>query len=219
VLKRKSLMPLILGLLLAVSLVGCSSSTQETSSKNTASTKSKKAVTEKAKTQSGQSKNAPAQPGNDATTMNKGTRPEQADGTRIIGQIVSVSNRSVTLALFDMPTPGDNGGKPSAPPSGNTPSSGNNPTLGNQPGGQTSQLSGEKKTITIPTSVKILSGGRESSTEVKISDLKAGQMLMVRVNSSSGAVEEVRVMEQGGGMGGPPPGGGAPGQNSGKSTN
>lgn len=206
-LKKRSLLPLLLSLLMAVSLVGCSSSSKETSSKKTATTKIEKNVSDQAKTTgASQSKTGPGAlgSGSAAPVMKNGAGPGTADGTRIMGQIVSVKDRTVTLALFKMPSapaaPSGNSTSPSAPPAGGTP-----------------RLSGEKKTITIPAAVKIYSGGRDSSTEVSISNLKAGQMMEARLNSSTNAVEAVRVMEEG--QGGPPARGNAPGQNGSTSAN
>jgi len=213
VLNKKALLPLLLSLLLVVSLVGCSSSSQETSSKKAATTKIDKTVSDKAKTNgAGQTKTAPGA----APAMKNGAGTGAADGTRIIGQIVSVKGRTVTLALFNMPSAPEsssgNSTSPSAPPAGGTPPSG-----GNQAGGQGPQLSGEKKTIAIPAAVKIYSGGRDSSSEVSISDLKVGQMMQVLLNSSTSAIESVRVMEEG--QGGPPARGNGPGQSNSTSAN
>ncbi|MGE5391736.1 MAG: hypothetical protein ACM3PE_11810 [Deltaproteobacteria bacterium] len=206
-LKMRSLLPLLLSLVLAASLTGCSSSSEDASSKKTAASKSAKAISETAKTtQSKPSGNAPGGAGSAIPAMKDAAGPGAASGTRIIGQIASVNDRTVTLALLKMPSPPTDGSKLSAPPSGGTPPS------GNQPGSTTPQLSGEKKTVTIPASVKVLSGGWDDSTEVSLSDLKTGQMMEIRLNSSTGTVEEVRVMEQG--QGGPPARGTPPGDTS-----
>jgi len=211
-LKKRSLLPLLLSLLLAVSLVGCSSSAQDSSSQKSTLAKTEKTAADKAKTTGAeQAKNTANEPGSNgaAPALKNGAGPSAVAGTRIMGQIVSVKERTVTLALFDMPSaPGAPSGtttSPSAPASGATP-----PAGGNQAGGPGMQLSGEKKTVTIPATVKIYSGRRDSTNEVSISSLKAGQMMEVRLNSSTGAVEEVRVMEAG--QGGPPPEGNNPGQ-------
>lgn len=206
-LKKKTILHILLILLLALSLAGCGSS-KDTAKKTT--TKDEKAVSGQAKTeQADKATTAPGAPGagGNASTAKNGAQPGKADGTRIMGKIVSVKDRTVTLALYEMPEGSRT--QPSVPPSGGTPPSGNQ-AGGTQPGGQTPQLSGEKKTITIPTTVKIMSGGMDSFKEVSISNLKAGLMMEVRLNSTTNAVEEVRVMEED--QGGPPARGGAPGQ-------
>lgn len=210
--KKKALWPLLLSLLLAISLVGCSSSAQDSASQKSSTAQTEKTAAAKAKTTGAeQAKNTASKAGSNgaAPALKNGAGPGAVAGTRIMGQIISVKERTVTLALFDMPSaPGAPSGsttKPSDPASGATP-----PAGGNQAGGPSPQLSGEKKTITIPAAVKIYSGRRDSTSEVSISSLQAGQMMEVRLNSSTGAVEEVRVMEAG--QGGPPPGGNDPGQ-------
>lgn len=193
--KKGSLIPLILCLLLSVSLVGCSSSSKDTSNKTS---KSNKAVSASSKTESAQASNKASV---QAPSAKKEIQSGQAASIRVIGQIVSIKDRTITLALLEIPSPPDNGVKPSAPRSGNyqgsPPTSGATPPAGNQPGGQTPQLSGEKKTITIPASLKIVSGAGGNPTEVNISTLKAGQLMEVKLNSSTGAVEAVQVMEAG----------------------
>lgn len=184
-LKERSLLLLLLSLALAVCLVGCSSSYKATADKTTTTKQSEKITTENTKTDLSQQSDKGAD-NESATVMKNETQPGQRAGSRLMGQITSVKDRSVTLALFDMPSPPADG----------------NPPAGDKPGRQTPELSGEKKTITIPASVKILSGGRNSSSEVSISDLKAGQMMEVRLNASTGAVESVRIMEAG--QGAPP---------------
>lgn len=205
-LKKQSLMPMILILLLAISLVGCSSSSKSTSDKTD---KSEKAAAVSAKSQT-ESSQVSSKDSVQASTTRNGAQSGRTAGTRVMGQIVSIKDRTVTIALFDMPSPPDNGLKPSAPHSANDQdaTSGATPPAGNQPGGQTPQLSGEKKTIIIPANVKILSGGVDNSTVVSLSTLKAGQMMEVKLNSSTGVVEAVRVMEAG--QRGAPPQGSAP---------
>lgn len=205
-LKKRPVLPMLLTLLLVLSLVGCGSST-DTAKQTTA--KDEKTVSEKAKSdQADKVSTTAAAPEAQGTAPSKnGAQPGQADGTRLMGKIVSVKDRTVTLALYDMPSGGNH---PSAPPSGGTPPTGGQ-AGGNQPAGQTPTLSGENKAVTIPSTVKIMSGGRNDAKEISISDLKAGLMMEVRLNSSTNAVEEVRVMEA---QGGPPARGDAPGPTS-----
>lgn len=174
--KRRALC-LILCTLLLMGMVGCSKN-----SKSTTTDKSSVTATQQ---------NSDSSSGNAETQETSG----------IMGQVKSISGNSITLALVKMPdkaaAPAGNSSDKAGPPAaGNPPADqGQNKQQAAPPNAGSIQLTGETKTITVPSGIKIMSGNKDNEKEVSISEIKVGDMLQVQLNGDT--VEQVRVMPAG----------------------
>lgn len=174
---KKSVIGLILCLLLLLAAAGCSktntsttagnSTTQTADQQNTASQATGNANQSSSNTNAGN-------PGNGQTTPD------------LFGQVKSVSGSTITLALAKTPQQGNT--PPQNPPVAQGQTASQAPKNMGSP-----ELTGETKTITIPDGVKITTGNKDSSKEVSISSIKAGDMLEVTLKD--GVVSQVRVMQ------------------------
>lgn len=141
-----------------------------------------------------------------AAGQNAAATNDAKSATGVFGQVTSINGSTVVVALAQMPQRQDGGqpggGQPPAgQPGGTQQGGGQPPEQGSTPpaDGQKAaspQLTGESKTITIPSTARIVSGGRDNSTQLSISDIKAGDMIEIRYSSTdSTLVEQVNIMK------------------------
>ncbi len=169
---------------------------------------------------------APADANQEAASQDANTAPDtqqrQAD---LSGEVESIVGNEVTLALIEMPEmPGNMGDRTNPADNSQTNRGDGNPPGdfanmteeerqalreqrqsegGSMPSGSRPQMeltyTGETKTIVIPPGVTISGFGRQGS-ELEISDIQAGAILMVWFadgdTGESGTVETVRMMQQ-----------------------
>ncbi|MEN6326049.1 MAG: hypothetical protein ABFD18_07585 [Syntrophomonas sp.] len=211
--KKRNLISLILCLLLLLSLAGCNSSNTETAAnKNDVQTSQNKANdknngdennqdTAKAKTPGGTQAKSGA---SDKKNVNEAGN--QMKSSNLFGQVQNIDDNKITLAVAQKQqrkADAPQGENPQAQPpvqdqqdsKTQPPAQGEKPA-GPPPGtGASPELTGETKTITVPDSAKIVTGGRGESQEITIDKIKTGDMLEVFFKDKSSEIEMVRVMQ------------------------
>ncbi|MDD3270293.1 MAG: hypothetical protein PHX14_13325 [Syntrophomonadaceae bacterium] len=203
--RKCNLLSLVLCLILLLSLAGCNSSSSETNA-----TKNANPVTGQADNKNSENANDAAKPNTpDGSMVNSGDEtPADKAGTNgqmkradLFGQVQSISGSKITLALAQKQQRSEQASQ-SQPPAQGDASQTQPPAQGEKPAGPhpgaaaTPELTGETKTITVPDSAKIESGGRGSSQEIAIDKIKAGDMIEVFFNDAKAdEIERVRVMQ------------------------
>lgn len=148
-----------------------------------------------------QTSTAAAQP---AAGQNAATANDAKSTTGVFGKISSINGSTLVVALAQMPQGGGQPGGGQAPagqPGGAQQGGGQPPAQGSTPpaDGQkpaSVQLTGESKTVTIPSTAKIVSGGKDNSTQLSISDIKVGDMIEIRYTSSDATlIEQVSILK------------------------
>lgn len=192
--KKKTVISLLCMFLLFI-VAGCSDSQVNSSAEKVVKQTAKQVSTSestksgvKAAATKGNNSNTPANStgGNDA-------KPEAGQMSQeLMGQVTKISGSNITLVTVNRPEknttpPPDQNNQPNdrtANPKGPTP-----------PDAKSPQLSGETITINVPSTAKIVSGGRDKSEIIAIEDIKVGVMLEVFYkDGQSGTVESIGVM-------------------------
>jgi hypothetical protein len=187
--KKKTIIGLFLCMSLLATVVGCSkSSTNDTTEKTILQT------TAQPNSNSQTSGNA-----NQTPTDKNANDPNSGKGiANLMGQVKSISDGKITLAVAQMPQKDTSTTPKDANPPQNPSAGQANNTEPGQKKMVSPTLTGETKTITIPTSVKIMTG-KDNAQEIAIKSLKEGDMLEVWFKDGkieNGTVESVRAMQQ-----------------------
>lgn len=148
----------------------------------------------------------------------------QAD---LAGEVTDIVGNEIALKIIEMPEMPQNGGDKAAPPDGAQNNGNGNPPAdlqnmseeerqalreqrqsgdGSRPTGTRPQMeltyTGESRSIIIPAGVPISSGFGRQDSEIELSDIQKGTVLMVWFSdgdtSDSATVESVRIMQQAG---------------------
>lgn len=192
--RKCNLLSLVLCLILLLSLAGCNSSSTETNA-----TKNANPATGQADNKNSENANDAAKPNTpNGSKVNSGDKtPADKAGTNgpmesadLFGQVQSISGSKITLALAQKQQRSEQALQSQPPAQGEKPA---DPHPG---AAATPELTGDTKTITVPDSAKIESGGRGSSQEIAIDKIKAGDMIEVFFNDAKvDEIERVRVLQ------------------------
>ncbi|MEQ8174224.1 MAG: hypothetical protein ABRQ26_04060 [Syntrophomonadaceae bacterium] len=137
-----------------------------------------------------------------AAGQNTAATSDAKNTAGVIAKVTSINGSTVVLALAQMPQGGSQpGGQPPAgqPGSGQAPAK--EPSQGGAPPADSQkqpsvQLTGESKTITIPSSAKIVGGGKDASTQLSISDIKVGDMIEIKYSTTdSTVIEQISIIK------------------------
>ncbi|WP_054693422.1 hypothetical protein [Syntrophomonas palmitatica] len=208
--RKKNLVSILLCTFLLVTAAGCTNNSSKTTKEALAQTKTKASASKSA----ANVKQDVASKKQGQTPASKNVPPtgKENNGSRLMGKVLSINDSTLTLAVAQRPQRGEAASLPGSVNQKPPQDQGKNSTLDpGQPGSP--QVTSETKSISIPSTAKILSGFRDSTKEIALSDIKTGDMVEITFSSTGdNKVEQVRVMTmpsggQGqGGPGGPPPG-------------
>jgi hypothetical protein len=133
---------------------------------------------------------------------NSSTGSGQAASPDIFGQVKGVSGNDITIALAQKPQRNQNQSGQNSENRSQNPSNGTGKGQG-QRGNLTLQLTGESKTVTIPVGVKIYGGGGQTQgqsqgpKEITINDIKAGDTISAYYKAGTTTVDHVSVRSGG----------------------
>jgi hypothetical protein len=153
-----------------------------------------------AQTQQPAAQTTAAQP---AAGQNTAATSDAKSTAGVFGQVTSIDGSTVVVALAQTPQgggqpparPADNGQQDGGQAPANPPSPEGAPPA-DGPKQPSVQLTGESQTITIPSTAKIVSGGRDGSTQLSINDIKVGDMIEIKYSSTdSTLIEQVNIMK------------------------
>ncbi len=206
--KKRSFISLILCLLLLLSLAGCNSSNTETASNkdDVQTSQNKDDGKNNGNGNAQDTAKAETPDGTQAKSDASDKSGNQIKSSNLFGQVQNINENKITLAVAQKPQrkvgdPQGENPQPQPPAQGQQDSQTQPPAQGEKPAGPPSgtsaspELTGETKTITVPDSAKIVTGGRGESQEITIDKIKTGDMIEVFFKDKSDEIELVRVMQ------------------------
>ena len=135
---------------------------------------------------------------------NGGFRGQQAD---LAGEVSAINGSNVTLKVMQFGGGMGNGapgGMPSRRPNATRDPNATRPQFSRNPNASgapfTRQYTGEEKTLTIPADAKITStvfdNGNPAQVEMKLADLKVGDILLITYQQDKSTVASINVMSE-----------------------